>query len=724
MVNSSAEPSFLLGGAREDTMFKQTVTVWLLLAPGVLGAPEPTTALLDLKYLRALIAETSGEAGLNHFRRLSLPSGFAPSRGAEQTADYLAQRAREAGLLDVRIDRFPSDGQSYFWTVKTEPWWEGESAELWLVEPWRERLASFAEHRVHLARFSRTASLQAELVDAGAGVRPADYEGKTVAGKIVLASGPMGLVHQRAVWERQAAGVLVYRTADHVDRPDLVSSTAITPWQGPRGEPPAFGFSVSHRAGATLVERLRAGEKLIARAEVRAETRAGDYPLVHATLRGTDPQLPEVWIYAHTNHRNTGGGNNLTGVGATVELSRALARLVDSGLLPRPRRNLHFAWGAEHFASLYYMYKNPQAPRNILALLNLDMVGDHQVRSESILRLYRTPDSLPSFVNDVVQEMFDWVAAGNNISIRDRALGEPLAFRLPIVDPSGSRDPFYYSIEDFWGPSDHEDVADASLGVDAVLLNTWPDPYIGTQEDTVERADATQMKRAMVIAGGAAYILATAGAKELPLLTENAQEKARARLAREERRAFNRLATVEGAAYPEAQNLIAQAYRREAAALASLRAFAETPEAQSYLDGAVRDLEGGEAVAQSRLGRHADLLEKARGVKLERGKPAPAATASRVPVRRPEIRGPVNFFRPEYGEWWLAERLGDPRFRDSLRLASRGHYYLYETLNFADGKRNLGEIRDAVAAEYGPAPLEEIEQYFQLLERAGVVTLR
>lgn len=691
-----------------------------LLVTSALAGEVPATRLLDTKYLQALVAETSGVAGLHHFRNLVIPSGFAPSRGAEQAADYLAERAREAGLVDVRIDKFPSDGKSYFWTVKTEPWWEGETGELWLVEPAPERIASFREQRVHLARFSGSASVRAELVDVGSGTRAADYEGKQLAGNIALASGPMGLVHERAVWERQAAGVVVYRTADHADRPDLVSSTAITPWAGPRGEPPAFGFSISYRAGRGLAERLRSGERLVAQADVRAETRAGDYPQVHATIRGTEPQLPEVWIYAHTNHRNTGGGNNLTGVGATVELARALARLIDSGALPRPRRNIHFAWGAEHFASLYYMFKNPDAPRSILALLNLDMVGDHQVLSESILRLYRTPDSLPSFVNDVVQEMFESVAAGNSISIRDRALGEPLAFRLPIVDPSGSRDPFYYLIEDFWGPSDHEDVADRSLGVHAVLFNTWPDPYIGTQEDTVERADASQMKRAMVIAGAAAYVLATAGAKELPVLAENALEKARARLAREERRAFDLLPS---APYPEAENIIAQAYRREAAALETLRVFAETAETRAYLDAVVQDVAQGEAAARKRLARHADLIEKQGGVKFERMEPR-SPLASLVPVRRPEIRGPVNFFRPEYGEWWLAEKLGDPRFREKVRLAARGHYYLYETLNFADGKRNLGEIRDAVAAEYGPARMEDIEEYFRTLERVGVVTFR
>jgi hypothetical protein len=94
-----------------------------------------------------------------------------------------------------------------------------------------------------------------------------------------------------------------------------------------------------------------------------------------------------------------------------------------------------------------------------------------------------------------------------------------------------------------------------------------------------------------------------------------------------------------------------------------------------------------------------------------------------VPTRTPLVRGPVNLFRPEYGRDWMIEKTGDPGFVDNVRLARRGHYYLYETLNFADGKRNLEDIRAAVGAEYSPAPLEEIEEYFRLLKKVGVVTL-
>ena len=236
------------------------------------------------------------------------------------------------------------------------------------------------------------------------------------------------------------------------------------------------------------------------------------------------------------------------------------------------------------------------------------MVGDHQELSKSILRLYRTPFSTPSFVNDVVQEMFETVAAGNTTSLPHRGV----QFLLPILEPSGSRDQFFYKIEEFWGPSDHEDVT--PLGIHAVLLNTWPDPYIGTNEDTKERADATQMKRATVIAGASAYILANAGPREIPVLVQNALGKARARLAGEERRAMDLLW--------QSSPKDPQEDLREAANIV----------ARDYINDNLNELSGGESAAQDRLQRHARAVARSRGVDFKE----PWATAcSRGGTSRP-----------------------------------------------------------------------------------------
>jgi hypothetical protein len=40
-----------------------------------------------------------------------------------------------------------------------------------------------------------------------------------------------------------------------------------------------------------------------------------------------------------------------------------------------------------------------------------------------------------------------------------------------------------------------------------------------------------------------------------------------------------------------------------------------------------------------------------------------------------------------------------------------------------NGTRTLGEIRDAVSAEYGPVDIVELEEFFRFLEKAGVVSM-
>jgi hypothetical protein len=333
-------------------------------------------------------------------------------------------------------------------------------------------------------------------------------------------------------------------------------------------------------------------------------------------------------------------------------------------------------------------------------------------------------------LDDVVEEMFEAVEEGNSYSLVTgrRLLDLSSKFLLPIVEPTGSLDPFYYKIEPFWGPSDHEDVAEASLGVPAVLLNTWPDPYIGTQEDTIERADATQMKRAIVISAASAYVMASAGPEEIPSLVANALAKARIRLAEEEHRATRLMneSTEESAGESlwQAGNIIRQAYRRESDGVRSLEIFAGEGVSMTHIDSVARKLAAEEQRAIIRLQAHSEMIFELR----DWGAIAPAPpprdeTARLVPKRKMEIRGPINFFRPQYGRDWMAEKFDDPHFVEKVRLARFGHYYLYETLNFADGERNLGRIQELVAAEYGLAPLDEIAEYFRLLEKAGLVSL-
>ena len=56
-----------------------------------------------------------------------------------------------------------------------------------------------------------------------------------------------------------------------------------------------------------------------------------------------------------------------------------------------------------------------------------------------------------------------------------------------------------------------------------------------------------------------------------------------------------------------------------------------------------------------------------------------------------------------------------------LNAQDSSELYAYEIVNFVDGKRTLGEIRDAVSAEYGPLPVTLVDDYLTACKDAGLI---
>ena len=712
-------------------MRAQTVCMMLVLLGAVFvgAAIAQTTTLLPARQLQAIRGESTGELPMVHFRHIVTHySGFAPSKGGDEIAEYIAGRVRGYGLDEVTVEGFPADGRSFFWAFITEPAWEAESGVLQMLEPRVERLADFSVERVVLGRFSTSADVKAELVDVGRGVSEADYAGKDVKGKLVLATGAAGRVHAEAVWKRGAAGVVWFRTAEALDMPTAVSNPGIVPWQGPHGEAPGFAFGLSYAGGTELRDLLQHGQRVRLQASVKATTGPGEYKQVTAIIPGSDPSLPEVWIKGHDNYRNTGGGNNLTGVGATIEIARVLNTLVKDGTLPRPRRTIRFLWSAEHYGSIYQFFKHPERVGRALALLNVDMVGFHQERAKAVFRLYRLPHSRPHFLSDVTEEFMRSVGLANTISIRNRGMESP-GFYDGFFAPSGSRDQLHYAVEDFWGPSDHEDVLDGSIGIPAVLYNDWPDIHLGTQDDSLETVDATQMRRSVVTIAATAYYLATVMPDGVARLAPLIVSEAQARLSRERQRAFGLIADAQADAfagqYREANNILAQWRAREQATIESLAQLGDAPAARSAIARARKHLEALYTANDADFRENAAVIAADRKQNAQQRPQTPdeQRLALLVPRRNMAIRGPVNLFRPEYGAVWLAQKTGDEDFIQKVKLTSRGQYVPFEALNFVDGKRSVLDIRDALSAEYGPMDPAEVEQYFRFLAGVGVLLL-
>lgn len=698
----------------------------------ILASTAQAQQLLKPEYYKTIRDNASGELPYADFKQIVQFPGFSPSPGAEQVAEYLSTQARSFGLSDVTVEHFTADGDRYVWAFRSEPSWSVNKAELWLEQPERQLLSDYKVYKGVIGRFSRSASVSAEVVDVGAGTKPEDYSSRSVEGKIVLASGNVSAVTRMAIWEHKAVGILDYRTEDAIDHPDLMSSLQLAPWKGPHGEEPGFAFSLSYRQGMDLKSRIAAGEHVVVHAEVDAETRAGAYPEVLGAIPGTEPSLPVVIVYAHDNSRDTGGANNLTGVGCTLEIARMLSGLISSGKLPRPRRTIRFMWGPEHYGTLNHFHDHPEDLARVLAEINIDMIGYNQDQNgaAAVLHLYRSPFSNPSFIDDVVQTALQKVGEENTISIRNaHFLSHPtVGFLDPIFAPTGSHNELRYNVEPYWGPSDHEDAQ--TLGVRAILLNDYPDYFLGTQDDSPSAAgDPTQMRRGVVIGATAAYSLASATPADIPSFLQNALTKAEVRLADYESRAYTDLgsATAENLAdsYYDARNVVLQGFANETTALKSLTLVAADATFDAQAQPFLAALESEKETTLKRVDQYAQA--RAAELKVSHDKlqahAADPQFANAVPSRNPDIRGPVNIFRSEYGRWWLVDKTHDEHFEQQLGIAKRGEYAYYEALNLANGKRTVAEIRDILSAEFEPIPASEVLQFYKFMEGAGVVQL-
>ena len=102
------------------------------------------------------------------------------------------------------------------------------------------------------------------------------------------------------------------------------------------------------------------------------------------------------------------------------------------------------------------------------------------------------------------------------------------------------------------------------------------------------------------------------------------------------------------------------------------------------------------------------------------------AGARRVPLRIGEF-GPLTYQNDNV----LLARLGKERYgkiklinadaTQLLNVRDQSELYAYEIVNFIDGKRSVGEIRNAVSAEYGPLPINLVADYLDACAEAGVI---
>ena len=657
------------------------------------------TSLLTDEHLAAIVAEASGSLAKQTVVALSMRHRVHGSPGFRDAAEYIAARAREYGLSEVAVESFPADGRTTYGVFRAYYGWEARSGTLEEVSPRRETVADYAKMRVALADYSNAADLEAELVDAGAGTRDADYAGKQVRGRIVLAGGNVASAHREAVEKRGAAGVLSYQanqtTGWSGDYADNVRWGHLSPYNAKN----AFAFMISLRQARAYRDRLAAGETIRMRARVDASVRPGTFDVVTATIPGTDPDAGEVVYSCHLCHQQPGANDNASGAAVILEDARLLALLIREGKLPRPRRTIRFVWPPEIAGTMCYLARHPEIVRRMKAAIHMDMVGGDFHKTKAVLHVTRGPASLPSAVHDAAAVFAEYVFEGAK---RAAATGD---FSDAILSPEGSKEATVADLAPHSMGSDHDVYQEGSFRVPTVYLNDWPDVFIHTNNDAPENIEPTKLRRVAVLGAATGYFLASAGGPEARALAAEVFARGAARQAEALARALARGAegpvTVER--FHDAQNAVEQAGRREREALESVKALAP---ADAHLADLVEDL-----VARAEARARDAVAVVNRTVPIPAAQTSELAEAVLVPTRAQGAVGPMSVYYYDH----LEERLGESPPGDSR--------VQYEALNLVDGRRTVLEIRNVLDAAYGPVSLEEVLAYLRALERAGVVTL-
>lgn len=639
-------------------------------------------------------------------------------------AMYVVSELRRMGLKDASILQFPADGKQRFWTHISTLGWKVESAELHMIEPKEQLLAKFHDIPTSLHTFSTSTpkgGLTTELVDVGAGKAEKDYKGKKVKGKFVLATGNARDVHIEAVVKRGAAGVMTDTLAyefpkvrESIDIPDARSYQGIWP-TAENARKIKFGFSLSKRQGNELRGYLREGRRVRLTAEVDAKLFSGKYDVVTATIKGSSRRDEEVFLIAHLCHPKPSANDNASGSGLLMEIARTMMALIRSGGMKRPARTIRFLWVPETTGTVALISTHPEMTDKLVAGLNLDMVGEDQEICRSTLNITVTPDSLPSYLNDLT------------MSVVERSVK-----KLDRMSKARLVSTYRYAKVPFSSGSDHAEFVESTIGVPCVSFTQWPDKFYHTSMDTIDRVSEESLKRVGWIVSVIALEVANADDAASVELASLTGSRGLVRIAEAGGKASEELfGSVANPKLEDRGNKLAQLVRyhfnriehiatREQRAVRSVLRLGSSKELEDFVEIQERALAEAAKRELARLGRVVTVAISGSKLKL------PDTGASRtekesmtlVPARR--FKGTL--------EWTLLpDFLGEKGYKAYKKVEDVDPDFINkfpEVVNFIDGKRTVCDIVRAVSAEYGPTDTSHVLMYLRDLERMKLVSFR
>jgi hypothetical protein len=400
---------------------------------------------------------------------------YQASLGIERAAALVAERARAVGLDAVTIQHFPADGARRWWSFRAPMSWTPSVARL-CVDNGRDTLLDID----HACQPFSIATYSGPTPAGGARARLVNLTEPSTAGSCrgaIAVVDRARFVRSDVISELAAHGALGFVT-------DATARTAHSGAEAPgRIElPPGsrlFAFSVTPAQLHRLRSWAEAGYE--ARATVVIDETAR-MPVVTGVIPGEDPD-GEVWLTSHLCHPRPGANDNASGSAGLLEVARLHYAARRSGMLSGSRKSIRFLWGPEFLgvaAYLHHTVRERSPARLPSAVINLDMIGEHQGRCGSPFLVERCPDFIPSLITPLAEHLVE------------------AAFQQTTSEPG------IWRAEPFVGFSDHALFAAPDNESPAVQFCHVPDSFNHSAADTIDQVCPVEMARSISAAAALA----------------------------------------------------------------------------------------------------------------------------------------------------------------------------------------------------------------------------
>ncbi|MBC7931305.1 MAG: hypothetical protein H7Z38_12155, partial [Rubrivivax sp.] len=309
------------------------------------------------------------------------------------------------------------------------------------------------------------------------------------------------------------------------------------------------------------------------------------------------------------------------------------------------------------------------------------------------------------------------IHTNNGFLAASRQGGLPRPFTRPLYATRGTRQGYNARFVPYFDSSDHMVFIEGAVGIPAVALINWDDPYIHSSDDDLHLIDQTQLRRNNFLIGSIAYFLANADDTDVPLLVAETYSQGAKRLSNDLQVAMQLLVASRGEpdrGWKRASIIVEQGMLRESRALDSIRVFAEGNASARMIDDMKNMIATGGAKGE--LAKFYSQLN---------GSSPPQTLTMTDSERAASLKVPSNVATLEA---YFANR-------NNVPASANGKLHglmASEVYNFVDGRRSYFDIYKAVYAEalaggnwyYGTVTLEDVVGLLNAAVEAKALTLK